>query len=329
MHKGVYRQWFMFTLPGLLWLIAALFISGVGLFLGGETASAHSRGEVMPQSDCSEEGRKPSFGSAVVVSSGEVVCGSLTSFGGKMVVQGEVRGDVVSFGGNVVIGGQVNGNVTLYGGNLTLQNSAHVNGDIHVCGGQWIEGSNSQLQGSVFDCTKSLGWLIVGDGGPNFRFWYVVTWVGLAVVLTTLLPEHVMLVRTTVRQKKRRSLLLGVLSLLLAPIILAILVALIIPIPLAILIAVGLIAAWALGIVAVSWLIGELIVRTLVPHMNTRPLQIIVGSAVLALAGSLPYIGWFISVGAGLLGLGAVFLSRFGTRLYTHPRRPLPLETRR
>jgi hypothetical protein len=43
------------------------------------------------------------------------------------------------------------------------------------------------------------------------------------------------------------------------------------------------------------------------------------------LAGSLPYIGCFISIGAGLLGLGAVFLSRFGTRLYSQPKQPLPL----
>ena len=52
---------------------------------------------------------------------------------------------------------------------------------------------------------------------------------------------------------------------------------------------------------------------------------VVVGLAVLALAGSLPFIGWFVSIGAGLLGLGAVFLSRFGTRLFSQPRQPLPL----
>jgi hypothetical protein len=321
MRKSSFIQRDMLTLPGLWVLLAAFLISGVGLFLGGETASAH------PQGECVGEDRKPSFGSAVVVNSGEVVCGSLTSFGGTMVVQGEVRGDIVSFDSNVLVGGRVDGNLTLYGGNLTLQNSAHIKGDIHVCGGQWIEGSASRLQGSVFDCTQSLKWLITGDGGFSFRFWYVVIWVGLAMILTTFLPEHVMLVRTTAQQKKRRSLLLGLLSLLLAPIVLAILVALILPIPLAILIAIGLLAAWTLGVVSVGWLIGEYLMRTLLPKWNARPLQIMVGSAVLALAGSLPYVGWIISIGAGLLGLGAVFLSRFGTRLYSPPRQPLPLES--
>jgi hypothetical protein len=46
---------------------------------------------------------------------------------------------------------------------------------------------------------------------------------------------------------------------------------------------------------------------------------------VLVLAGSLPYIGWLLSIGAGLIGLGAVFLSRFGTRLYSQPKKPITL----
>jgi len=123
----------------------------------------------------------------------------------------------------------------------------------------------------------------------------------------------------------RRSLILGLLSILLAPAILAVLVALIIPIPLAILVAIGLIAAWALGTVAIGWLIGDHIMRFVSPHQNTRVLQVVVGLTVLVLAGSLPYIGWLIILGAGLLGLGAAFLSRFGTRLYSQPKQPLPL----
>jgi hypothetical protein len=241
------------------------------------------------------------------------------------VIRGEVNGDVVSFGGSVLIDGIVDGDVILYGGKLTLQDAAHINGDIHVCGGQWIQGTDSQLHGSVFDCTKSVSLLLPGDGGPGFHFWFTLAWVALAMLLTTLLPEHVMLVRTTVKSKMRRSLVLGLLSIFLAPAVLAVLFALIVAIPLAIIVAVGLIAAWALGTVAVSWLIGEYIMSTVAPHQNTRPLQVIVGSVVLALAGSLPYVGWFISIGAGLLGLGAVFLSRFGTRLYSQPKQPLPL----
>jgi hypothetical protein len=110
---------------------------------------------------------------------------------------------------------------------------------------------------------------------------------------------------------------------LLAPAVLIVLIALIIPIPLAVMIVGGLIVAWALGTIAIGWLMGEYIMQALAPRHNTRLVQVTVGLTVLVLVGSLPYIGWLVSISAGLVGLGAVFLSRFGTRLYGQPRHPL------
>lgn len=326
MLKVARRQWFLLTLLG-PWLLAAFLLGGgVGEQMGAlPNAIAADHQAALDRRDCTGERHKPSFGEAVVVNSGEVICGNLTSFGGTVVIQGEVRGDVVAFGGNVFINGQVNGNVILYGGNITLRNAARVYGDIHLCGGRWIQDTSSLLHGSVFDCTQSVGLLVLGDKGPDFRFWSIVTWVALGLLLISLLPEHVMLVRTTAKSKMRRSFVLGLLSVLLAPAVLAVLVALIISIPLAIIVVVGLIAAWALGTVAIGWLIGDFIVRKVIPHQSTHPMQVVVGLTVLALAGSLPYIGWLIILGAGLIGLGAVLLSRFGTRLYSQPKQPLPL----
>jgi uncharacterized PurR-regulated membrane protein YhhQ (DUF165 family) len=128
-----------------------------------------------------------------------------------------------------------------------------------------------------------------------------------------------------VTNKPRRSLIIGLLSALLAVPVLVVLIALIITIPLAIIVALGLIVAWAFGTVAVGWLVGDYVVRMVAPHHNTRPIQVVVGLTVLVLAGSLPYVGYWISIGTGLLGLGAVLLSRFGTRLYSQPKQPLIL----
>lgn len=329
MHKVSHRHWLILTLPGLFWLLAALVINGgVGALMGWGlpvASAAEPQPATAPQEECTAEQHRPFFGSAVVVNSGEVICSNLTSFGGDVVIRGVVRGDVVSFGGNVLIEGTVEGAIRAYGGNVILHNGAEVGGDIHLCGGQRNQDSASHLNGSIYDCPKSIELLLAGDGEPGFRFWSIVIWVALGLLLTTLLPEHVMLVRTTAKIKTSRSLVIGLLSVLLAPAILAVLVALIIPIPLAILVTIGLIAAWALGTVAIGWLIGEYIVSRVAPQQNTRPIQVIVGLTCLALLSSLPYIGLFISIGIGLLGLGAVFLSRFGTRLYTQPRQPLSL----
>ncbi|GAC1375554.1 MAG: hypothetical protein NVS2B12_33450 [Ktedonobacteraceae bacterium] len=328
MQKVSRRQRLMLTLPGLV-LLAAFFIGGGVEAISGDTPTALAAGAQSAQPECVGEQRKPSFHSVIVVSSGEVVCGDLISFGGEVVIHGVVNGDVVAFGGNVVVDGVVNGTVTLYGGNFTSQNGAHIDGDIHICGGRWTREADSQLYGSIINCTKGVDLLLGYDGGVIFRLWSVLTWVVLGILVTTLLPEHVMLVRTTVKIKTRRSFALGLLSLLLAPIVIAVLLALIIAIPLAILVAVGLVAAWSLGTVAVGWIVGEYVLHKIAPHQDTytytRPMQVGVGLTMLALAGSLPHIGWLISLIAGLLGLGAVFLSRFGTRLYSQPRQPLPL----
>lgn len=325
MLKGERRHWLMLTLP-LLWLMAAFLIGGAEKLVGDlPVAQAVAGHPTHTGQSCTNDHAKPSFGSTVVVDSSEVICSDLTSFGGTVVIRGIVQGNVVSFGGDVVIAGVVNGNISVYGGNITLQNSAYVNGDVHLCGGQSNLDKAAQLHGSVLGCTTSVAEFMFSDEGPNLRLVSILTWVVLGFLLTSLLPEHVMLVRTTVQNRMRRSLVLGLLSMLLAPAVITVLVALIIALPLALLVAVGIIAAWALGTVAVGWLVGDYIMRHVAPQHNTRPMQVVVGLTVLVLAESLPYIGWLISIGVGLVGLGAVFLSRFGTRLYSPPRKPLPL----
>ena len=322
MRKAVQRQLILYTLPGLVLLAAFLLVECIEV---GHTAFAAGTRVEQPKQVCTGSQRGPSFDAAIVVDGDEIVCGNVTSFGGTIVIQGEVQGDVVAFGTSIIIDGTVHGTITAYGGSITLQNNAAVYGDIHLCQGSWTPGGDQHLHGTLAGCPKSADQLLTSDAGPDFRFWSTLAWVALGTLLIVLLPEHVMLVRTTVTSKTRRSLVLGLLSILLALPVLAILIALIISIPLAIIVVIGLIAAWALGTVAVGSLLGEYIVRVVAPQKNTRPVQVVVGLTVLVLAGSLPYIGWFISIGAGLIGLGAVFLSRFGTRLYSQPKQPIML----
>ncbi len=325
MLKVERRHWLMLTLP-LLWLMAAFLLGGTGTFVGNlPSAQAVAGHPTHNRERCTNDHATPSFGGTVVVDNSEVICSDLTSFGSRMVIRGEVQGNVVSFGGDVVIAGAVNGNISVYGGSIALQNSARVNGDIHLCGGQPNLDKVAQLHGSVLDCTSGVVEYVFRDESPNVHFVAILIWILLGILLTSLLPEHVMLVRTTVQSWLPRSLVLGLLSTLLAPAVITVLVALIIALPLALLVAVGILAAWALGTVAVGWLVGDYIVRRVAPQHNTRSMQVVVGLTVLVLAESLPYIGLFISIGAGLAGLGAVFLSRFGTRLYSSPRKPLPL----
>lgn len=327
MQKARCRHWGTLVLVGCALLLGAgLLIQGAGLLWSWLNPGIQPVGrEGQPSAGaCTSTQRVPIFGQSLVVGKGEVVCGDLTLLGSTLDVTGQVRGNILAFGSNINIAGMVSGDVDLYGGQATLQNGAHVHGNINLYGGRARTEPGASLEGGVNNRSQHVSlWLPGLSDGFVFPFWPVLIWVVLGLVLVSLLPEHVMFVRATVASKVRRSLLLGLLSLLLAPAVLIVLIALIIPIPLAVLIVGGLIAAWALGTIAIGWLMGEYIMRAVAPRRNTRLAQVTVGLTVLVLVGSLPYIGWLVSIGAGLVGLGAVFLSRFGTRLYGQPRHPL------
>lgn len=308
---------------------SGLLIQGVGLVLTWvkpATQAANQGGNGRIDSSCTHIQQGPIVSHMLVVDEHEVLCGDLTLFGSTLDVKGQVQGTILAFGSNINITGTVYGDINLYGGMVILQRGSNIQGNVNLFGGSERSASGSRLQGAVFDRSQHLSlWLPGISAQFAFPFWSIVIWVILGIVFISLFPEHVMFVRTTAAQKTRRSLILGCLSLLLAPVVLIVLIALIIPIPLAILVAIGLIAAWTLGTIAIGWLVGEAIMRAILPRHNTRLAQVTVGLTVLVLVGSLPYIGWIVSLGAGLLGLGAVLLSRFGTRLYSQPGHPLTL----
>jgi hypothetical protein len=270
--------------------------------------------------DCSSHG--PSIGGNVVIAGNQVVCSELIAFGGTVAIHGTLRGDVVAFGGTVIIDGTVHGDINLYGGVVALQSGSHVYGDLYLYDARWAREHDAQLDGAVIDHPQRLAWFPSGFSFPTLG---LLIWVGLGLLLTWLLPEHVMLVRTTLTLRTGRSLLVGLLSAILAPVLILLLGTLIISIPLAIIVALGFLAGWALGTVALGLLIGERLLQAIVPQYHARPVQVAIGLVILTLAGSLPTVGWLISLGAGLLGLGAVLLSRFGTRLYGELRYPLIL----
>src|SRR6266849_799851 len=319
MQKAGRLQWLLFVLAGLL-LILGFLTSGSVEILARATPGAQAAGTNIRSSGgaCTRSGQGPSFGGAIVIGQAEVLCGNITSFGGTVEIKGEIRGNVTAFDGDV------NGDITLFGGAVTLGNGSQVHGNIELYGAKERRGQGTQLDGSIIDHTGH-AWMDGKVGKFSFSFCSLLAWIVLGMVLITLLPEHVMFVRTTAMTKTRRSLIIGLLSILLAPAVLIVLIALILPIPLALILVLGLVAAWALGTVAIGWIVGERIMQAVAPQYNTRLIDVEVGLAVLVLLGSLPYIGWLISIGVGLLGLGAVFLSRFGTRLYSQPKQPLTL----
>jgi len=317
----------LLLLAGIL-LVSVLVTNTLNTLLAQVTpvASAAERQSASDRQPCTGSGHSPSFGSTVTVARNEVFCGDITTVGGSVVVEGELRGNILAFGSVITIDGGVNGNIKVFGGSVAFQSGSSLHGNVDLYGSKISQGSGFHPDGTIIDHSKQ-GWF-TGFTAFSFPAWFLFLMIPLGFLYTWLLPEHVMFVRTTVRNEVRRSLLIGLLSALLAPVVLVVLIALIISIPIALLVLLVLLIAWTAGIVAISWILGERIIRAFTSHPHTRYLQVVVGVLALALLGSLPFIGWLISLGTSIVGLGAVLLSRFGTRLHSQPKQPLPIEIR-
>jgi hypothetical protein len=334
MKKRERISWFLLVLAGVL-LIPAFLTSAVGKQFSLGTSTAQAAGErsgVGPvdqsnQLACTSTRYLPSLGGAVTIGPNEVQCSDLTVVGGSITIEGTLHGNILAFGSAVLIDGGVYGDITLFGGSVTLRPGSHVYGTIHLYGSQEIKDNGAYLNGTIDDHSRH-SWFS-GLQALSFPFWFLLVMIPLGLLSAWLLPEHSMFVRATIEQHWKRGFLLGLVSLLLAPVLLLILLSSIIAIPVALIVLLLLFAAWALGIIAVSWSIGEQILHA----MSSRPISrrmrfvaIVLGLLALSIFGSLPVLGWLISIAASLVGLGGVLLSRFGTRLYGRPKQPLPMQ---
>lgn len=321
--------WFMLVLAGML-LFPAMLIGALDVLplMGAQTAHAANGASIANTNTnaCVSASHLPLVGETLIVTPGELLCGDVTAVGGTITIHGELHGNILAYGSDIRIDGGVFGDITLFGGSITLISGCSMHGTAHLYGSQEMQQKGACLDQTIDNHSKP-AWLF-GPQGFSFPFWFLILMIPLGLLCTWILPEHVLFVRATVEQHAGRSLLVGLLSIILAPIITLLLFALIIAIPVALILLVVLFAAWVLGMIALSWLIGEQVIHALSSHpkmRHIRALAMILGLVVLAMFISLPVLGWLISLGASMIGLGAVLLSRFGTRPFGRLKHPLPL----
>ena len=313
----------LFVLIGVI--IVSLFITNnmTGIL---PTASPVAHASSRASSCTASSQQRPIFGSTLSVGPASVLCGDVTIVGGTVFVQGLVRGNILAFGSNILLDGGVSGDIRLFGGSIHFGTGSYVLGNVNLYGSR-VDGEKELHIGGTFDDhSKNNG--LFGLGAFNLPIWFLLVMLPLGLLYARFFPEHIMFISTAMRNQARRSLLIGLLSALLAPAILLILIALIISIPLALIVLLVLLIAWTAGTIALCWMLGEQVIRAFTTRPSTRYLQVMVGVIMLAVFISLPFIGWIVFLGTGIVGVGAVFLSRFGTRLYRRPEQPLSISLR-
>ncbi|MBX7237374.1 MAG: polymer-forming cytoskeletal protein [Caldilineales bacterium] len=301
-----------------------------------------------------EPGDKVIFGNNYTLASGETLAGSLLVLGGSTTLaeNSTVTGDVTVLGGSVTVRGLVEGSVSVLGGSLRLESTAVVEGDVTSIGGSLERDPGAEIQGENISGFKfdfgDLGRAPRIDITPpppandGFAGWLLYTFMRgfsavalaalmamLGILLVVLAPQATNRVVETAHDNAGVSFGVGCLSQVLAIPVIVLLSITLCLIPLALIVLLALIVGWVFGWLALGWLIGRRLVKGLrssnAIDRNSAILEIGVGVVALTLAWQLPTlvpcVGWvlasLIGIVAGSIGLGAVLLTRFGTRPYT------------
>lgn len=256
-----------------------------------------------------------------------------------------VSGDVVAVGGSVKVLGEVIGDVVAVGGNVRVSTGAVVEGDAVSVGGRVFEDEGSQVRGSNVSVSVVPSWIFgsmlkhrVHDeprwtGSAVARLVTAAILIFLGWLVVMILGRRMTVLCEYVRQRWGLSLAVGFLVILLFLPAFIVLCITIIGIPIALLLPFALALALFLGFIAGAARLGQIVlqrwgrdtgslVRAMVAGVILLLAVAFVGAAFRWIGGPLVFLGvlfklvaWVGIVLVALSGLGALVLSRVGSRL--------------
>ncbi len=303
-----------------------------------------------------EDGRVV-FGTNFVLESEEVLDGDLAVIGGSATLEegSVVTGTVFLVGGDIFAAGEIEGDLVIVGGNANLGSDAVVEGDL-VTFGASVNRGTALVEGDFIDGEalnfpmdfRFADW----DSNqlmrfPSYRYSFVgnilaylftsLMLAALAVLVMMFLPKHTQVVADTVVSQPVLAGALGLLTAFVAPILFFLLLITICFSVVGIIGAVVLAAAWVLGMVAMGLEVGNRLSEA--TNQEFQPVVAAgLGTLILSLVvngiGLIPCIGWIVPFLVGIIGTGAVLMTRFGRQEYgvesttTPDEKPqLPAET--
>jgi hypothetical protein len=223
---------------------------------------------------------------------------------------------VVAVGGSVTVAGKVVEDVVAIGGNISLSKSAIVGGDVVVVGGTVNKDPNAIIRGNITEVkmptgmiTKGLGW-----GLAIFSVLSFLAFLVLAIIIVGLFDKQLGITSYYIERLPGHALLWGILAgLLVVPLIILMVIS-IIGIPFIPVLAIILAAAGVFGYIAASQLIGKLFLRAVRVYNKPMVWEIVSGLIILFILSFLPILGWIVKALVGIMGLGAIIATRFGTQ---------------
>ena len=250
-----------------------------------------------------------------------------------------VDGDIVVLGGSLVIHGVATGDVFLLAGVADLGSTAVVQGDVTSVSGNLRRDPGAQIDGDINESiTAPIP--IPLPGNPEtpavspqvivqdrFSIWDGLfflfrsfMWATLAILVVLFFPKNTKRISDTVISSPLIAGGLGILTAIVAPIILVVVTITIIGIPFSLFGALVLALAWAYGIIVIGVETGDRLGR-LFNQEWAMPVSAGIGTFLVTIVVNgfgevIPCIGWLAPFLVGSIGLGASLLTVFGTRVY-------------
>ncbi len=323
-------------------LIRITLLLAVVLLPGSNVYAQSSDGDVLlfGQNYTLEEGDELNgnvavFGGNITVQDAAVLDGDVALIGGNFTLDGDVTGNVAVIGGNITISGTVDGDVVVVGGQVKLTGTAVIDGDIATVGGQVEKEPGAEVTGTI---TNNQPLVEPPDvpgvpedpnipdvpAPPETFYYYNSAWpifntlgwallMGcIAALLSLFLELPIQRIGDYAVSQPLIAGSIGLLSLFIG-IILFLTIA-----PIFILV-----AAWFLGVIALGQEVGERFTKAINQTWPTL-LATSFGTFLLVLVGGLvelliPCVGWMFNFMIALIGIGAVIMTRFGSRAGATP----------
>jgi cytoskeletal protein CcmA (bactofilin family) len=282
------------------------------------------------------------IGQDFVLSSGQALEGSLIVVGGNVTLEAgsRVNGDTVVVGGNLNVSGEIDGNLIDFGKTVSLASTALVTGDVTALGGRLSMANGARVLGNVNEGFRGPflfnfpNWNIP-QFQPNFspifdRLWFffrTFLWAAIAVLVVLFLPQQTERTGRAALKQPFTAGALGLLTVVITPLVLVILAITILLIPVALVGALLLALAWMFGLVSLGYMVGkrlqELTRQEWAPAVAAALGTFLLVFVINGMRNLIPCIFWIVPAATGMVGLGAVILTRFGTQSYP-PFAPLP-----
>jgi hypothetical protein len=283
------------------------------------------------------------YGGDYTIPANETRQGDVTVYGGNVDVQGTISHDLRVFGGDVSIEGRVGHDVQIFGGSVHLGPQADVGHDVTVLGGSLDRDPGARVGHEVIQGGFSTGMVTgmlpalrplpspIGFDTP-LRVGLSAGFVLLALLLQLLFPRQIATTRDALDERPFATLGLGCLTAVAGVLLAALVAVTVILVPLSLAIGVAMTAAWLLGLASLIVLVGERLTAML--HFRINPIPtLLIGGVLVAVLVNVPYLGIVFGLLIGSMALGAVVLTRFGTRPHPPVLPPgvpaTPTETRR